>query len=116
MTASVASQTRPERLQRLLEVSRTLTATHDLPRLLQLIVDVARELTNSEGASILLYDGASGQLRFAAGPESQRTDMSQVSVPLDSSVAGWGVCGRRPPPAPAARTNPRGLAPGGPTR
>jgi len=96
MTASVASQTRPERLQRLLEVSRTLTATHDLPRLLQLIVDVARELTNSEGASILLYDGASGQLRFAAGPESQRTDMSQVSVPLDSSVAGWVFRSRRP--------------------
>jgi signal transduction histidine kinase len=96
MPESIASQTRPERLQRLLEVSRTLTATHDLPRLLQLIVDVARELTFSEGASILLYDGASGQLRFAAGPDSQRSDMSQVSVPLDSSVAGWVFRSRRP--------------------
>jgi signal transduction histidine kinase len=96
MPGSIASQTRPERLQRLLEVSRTLAATHDLPRLLQLIVDVARELTLSEGASILLYDGASGELRFAAGPDSQQSGMRQVSVPLDSSVAGWVFRNRRP--------------------
>jgi GAF domain-containing protein len=96
MTGSLAPHTRPERLQRLLEVSRTLAATHDLPRLLQLIVDVARELTLSEGASILLYDGASGQLRFAAGPDSQRSDQRQKSVPLDSSVAGWVFRSRRP--------------------
>jgi len=96
MTGSLAPHTRPERLQRLLEVSRTLAATHDLPRLLQLIVDVARELTLSEGASILLYDGASGQLRFAAGPDSQRSDLRQMSVPLDSSVAGWVFRSRRP--------------------
>jgi GAF domain-containing protein len=48
--------TKTQRLERLLEIGRTLTSTLDLPRLLQAIVDVAQELTSSEAASILLYD------------------------------------------------------------
>lgn len=88
--------TRSQRLERLLEIGRTLTSTLDLQPLLQSIVDVARELTSSEAASILLYDPASGELRFAAGPGSQRDDLRQLSVPLDSSVAGWVFKNARP--------------------
>jgi signal transduction histidine kinase len=88
--------TKAQQLERLLEISRTLTATLDLPPLLQAIVDIAAELTASEGASILLYDASCGELRFAAGPRPQKDDMLQVSVPLDSSIAGWIFKNARP--------------------
>ena len=99
--------TKTQQLERLLEIGRTLTSTLDLPRLLQAIVDVAQELTSSEAASILLYDTASGELRFAAGPGAQRDDLRQVSVPLDSSVAGWVFRNARPMVVQDASRDPR---------
>jgi signal transduction histidine kinase len=83
-------------LKRLIEISRTLTSTLDLPHLLQIIVDSATELTESEAASILLFDQASGELRFHAAPGDQREDLAQISVPLDASVAGWIFKNTRP--------------------
>jgi signal transduction histidine kinase len=80
-------QARLERMHRLLEISRTLASTHDLPLLLQTIVDNAVELTQSEAASIMLYDPAKGELRFEAVHGRQK--LLEVSVPLKGSIAGW---------------------------
>lgn len=76
-------------LQRLLEVGRSLTSNLDLPSLLEAIVEAAAEVTESEGASILLHDPATGKLRFEAVPASHPQKMREIEVPLDSSVAGW---------------------------
>lgn len=76
-------------LDRLLEISRILSSTLDLPPLLQSIVDLACELTDSQAASILLYHAEADELRFEAATGLQRESMMQISVPLDSSVAGW---------------------------
>lgn len=81
--------TRTEQLERLLEISRNLTSNLDLPSLLQNIVEVACQLTDSEGASILLYDAAIGRLRFEAIPAFQEEELHGISVPIDNSVAGW---------------------------
>lgn len=78
-----------KRLQRLLEISRTLSATHNLPELLQSIISVACELTQSEVASILLFDPGTGRLRFEASPGKHQDELREVSVPLNASVAGW---------------------------
>ncbi len=43
-----------DRLQRILEISQILTSTYDLEELLQMILEAATELTNTEAASILL--------------------------------------------------------------
>ncbi len=102
-----ASTTRTQRLERLLEISRTLTSTLDLPPLLQAIVDVACELIESEAASILLYDDTSGELRFAAASGDQREGLQRVSVPLNSSVAGWIFTHRRPMLIQDATNDPR---------
>ncbi len=50
-----------KRYERLLEVTRTLTSTLDLPSLLQTIIHAAAELTDTEAASILLLDANTGQ-------------------------------------------------------
>jgi len=90
------SPTKPQHLERLLEISRRLTSTHDLPLLLQTIVDSAAELTQSEAASILLYDPAAGELRFEAASGAGHDTLRTMSVPLDASIAGWVFTHTRP--------------------
>lgn len=76
-------------LERLLEIGRNLSSNLDLPSLLGSIIAVAAEITGSEGASILLYDPATRHLRFEAIPPDQNQALKKLSVPVDSSVAGW---------------------------
>lgn len=83
-------QNRLRRLETLLESGRVLNSTLDLPTLLDLIVNSAREMTDSEASSILLLDSKSGELYFEAASGSGEA-IKRVVVPLDSSAAGW-VC------------------------
>ena len=76
-------------LERLLEISTRLSSTLHLETLLNLVMDVATELTNTEAASILLVEKKTGQLRFAASTGSQMPQ--DMIVPLDNSIAGWVV-------------------------
>jgi signal transduction histidine kinase len=107
MAEQAAFLTKTQRLERLLEISRMLTSTLELKPLLQSIVQVASQLTNSETASILLYNADVGQLRFEATPETQEDDLSQLSVPLDSSIAGWIFTNARPMVLQDAVSDPR---------
>lgn len=91
-----AAQERLARLERLIEISRTLTSTLELQPLLRAITEAAAEITDSEAASILLLDPGSGDLRFAAVPGWQGDKLQQVSVPVDRSIAGWVVRHRQP--------------------
>jgi signal transduction histidine kinase len=88
MTDKPIALDQAQRLERLLEISRGLTSNLDLPSLLQSIVEVAAEITDSEAASILLHDPTSGDLVFEAVPEIQGDGLKQIRVPVDSSVAG----------------------------
>ncbi|MDF1500839.1 MAG: ATP-binding protein [Anaerolineales bacterium] len=107
MTDRLAIKSKSQRLERLLEISRTLSATLDLKALLDTIIEVAQELTNSEVASLLLYDEESKELRFEASPGFQRDDLQLITVPLESSVAGWVFTNRRPMVIQEAREDPR---------
>jgi signal transduction histidine kinase len=107
MSKQQSQPSKVRRLERIVEISRHLSSTHDLPRLLQAIVDIASELTDSAGASILLYDHASGELRFEALPGFQEQNMKGMSVPLDSSVAGWIFTHTRPMVLQDATSDPR---------
>jgi signal transduction histidine kinase len=84
--ASLSARVR--RLERIIEISRTLSSTLHLEPLLQKIVETAVELTDSEASSMLLFDEASGELRFEAVPVVQRDKLKAVTVPLDRSIAG----------------------------
>jgi signal transduction histidine kinase len=79
----------PQHLEQLLEISARLSSTLHLDNLLDLVMEVATNLTNTEAASILLVEQQSGQLHFAAstGGAIPRT----IAVPLDGSIAGWVV-------------------------
>ncbi len=49
---------RLERYKRLIEISRDLASTLELDSLLNRIIHAARDITEAEAASILLYDDA----------------------------------------------------------
>ena len=107
MTDRSVVKNKSQRLERLLEISRTLSATLDLRALLLTIIEVAQELTNSEAASLLLYDDESKELRFEASPGYQREDLQSITVPLDSSVAGWIFTNAKPMVIQDAKEDPR---------
>ena len=59
-----------KRYARLLEVSVTLASTLDLDDLLQHVVEAAKELTECEATSLLLYDPGTRHLHFEAATGS----------------------------------------------
>ena len=76
------------RYSRLVEISVTLNSTLDLDRLLQFIIDSAADLVNSEGASILLLDEKTKNLKFAAATGSDPEELARIPVPVEGSLAG----------------------------
>lgn len=77
--------------ERLIEISKQLNSTFDHMSLLRQIISAATELTDSQEASILLLDSASGELRFAITTNSDPNAMEEIIVPLEGSTAGWIV-------------------------
>lgn len=77
------------RYQHLLELTADLAATVDLETLLQRIVIAAQDLTESEAASLLLYDSSSDSLYFEAATGVLVEGVGQTTVPAEHSIAGW---------------------------
>lgn len=76
------------RYERLMEISQQLNSTLDLGTLLNKITRAAIELTDTETASIMLLDQATGELRFEAAVAMTRGAMEALIVPKES-LAGW---------------------------
>jgi len=85
---------RLDRYKRLIEISRDLASTLELDPLLNRIIHAARDITDAEVASILLYDDTARELYFqtATNPDPM---MRGMVIPMDS-VAGWIVTNREP--------------------
>lgn len=74
---------------RIFEITLQLGSTYDHVALLRKIVFAAKELINTEAASILLMDEASGKLSFAMSTNIKPHEMEELLVPLEGSIAGW---------------------------
>jgi len=81
-------------LKRLLEISTILSSTLDLKQLLEMVIDTANTLTDTEYALILLIDQSTNKLYTAAS--SGVFFAEEGEVPLEGSVAGWIVQNGRP--------------------
>ncbi|MCD6401341.1 MAG: GAF domain-containing protein, partial [Anaerolineales bacterium] len=86
--SSLSEEQQIDRLTRLLDVSRQLSATLELDSLLQLIIEVASELTFSESCLILLYDPQTKSLEFIASPGVRSKEIKTIRVPIEGSIAG----------------------------
>ncbi len=94
------------RYERLMEISRTLNSTLDLDSLLEYIVASARDLTDTEAASIMLIS-RNGDLRFEASLDLSGLNLDLIAVPLDNSIAGWVVTNGEPLVIADVRNEPR---------
>jgi signal transduction histidine kinase len=79
---------RTQQLTRILEINQQMTSTLELEPLLQQIIRAATELTDTEGASIMLYDEKAAELRFAAVTGKNAEELSKMRVPVEGSIAG----------------------------
>ncbi|MBE0408637.1 MAG: GAF domain-containing protein [Anaerolineales bacterium] len=85
-----------DRYRQLAEMSRDLASTLDLNDLLNRIVHLACALSQSEAASILLFDEPKNQLYFQAATNLDEPLMRGLIVPVENSIAGWIVRHRKP--------------------
>jgi signal transduction histidine kinase len=83
-------------LERIVKVSQILNSTLHLEPLLQIIIQPATELTDTESCSILLIDKNTKELRFAEMSGGVTDELKRLSVPLENSIAGWVVSKERP--------------------
>jgi K+-sensing histidine kinase KdpD len=85
-----------KRYARLLELTSDLTSTLELSTLLQHIVEAAQELTETEAASLLLYDPQTDHLYFEAATSPIEEAITSTSVPVSNSIAGWILTNKKP--------------------
>ena len=93
---------------RLCEMEQDIAASTDTDQLLGRITACAREITDSESASILLLDEAHGDLYFKETLGELGESIKKVRVPLDTaSIAGTAFSSRRPAISNKASEDPR---------
>ncbi len=83
-------------LERIVKVSQILNSTLSVEPLLQIIIQAATELTNTEACSIMLIDKRTSELRFAEATGGVTDTLKKVSVPMENSIAGWVIRKDRP--------------------
>jgi signal transduction histidine kinase len=76
-------------LERMVRVSQIITSMLDLRQLLEVIAEVATELTKTEAASIMLLDKNTGELYFETVTGPKKDEIKRVTVPLEGSIGGW---------------------------
>ena len=94
-------------LERIVKISQILNSTLNLEPLLQIIIQAAIELTDTEACSILLVDKNTKELRFAEVSSEQKEALKNMSVPLENSIAGWVAIKERPLLIRDAQSDPR---------
>lgn len=85
-----------DRYQKLINTSIDLASELDLNILLSKIVSAASDVSNSEEASILLYDPIKDTLYFQAATNLDSHLKRGLVVPLEGSIAGWIASNQKP--------------------
>jgi signal transduction histidine kinase len=78
-----------KRYAQLLEVTSNLPSALEIDIVLDQIVTAVCELTESQAASILLFDAQSNQLYFHSATNFIIDEMERTVVPTEKSIAGW---------------------------
>jgi signal transduction histidine kinase len=98
---------RGRKFERLIALSRSLNQFEDLDAYLQMAINTASDLTNSEASSIILFEEETGLLKFVAAPLNQREALRRIRVPVERSIAGLAYEHAAPVVIQDARLDPR---------
>jgi sigma-B regulation protein RsbU (phosphoserine phosphatase) len=92
----------PRPLKRLIEAHQSLADMESLEALLPVLLDLARNVTNAEAASIMLYNEKREVLQFAAakdeflGEQASEVLKSAVELKKGEGIAGWVAQNKQP--------------------
>ena len=92
----------PRPLKRLIEAHQSLADMESLEALLPVLLDLARNVTNAEASSIMLYDEKREVLQFAAakdeflGEKASEVLKSAVELRKGEGIAGWVAENKQP--------------------
>lgn len=79
-----------EELKKLVEITNQLLSTIDYDRLLEIILEAAKTLTDSEASSLLLLDEKINKLHFAVATGEVKEKLTSLYIPMDEkSIAGY---------------------------
>ena len=96
-----------ERYENLLRRLSDLASTLDHEVLVRRITETARQVTECEAASLLLYDPSTKCLYFEAATNQLESGLGKTAVPTDHSIAGWIFSHGKPLLVPNALEDPR---------
>ncbi len=96
MKRNKTRSTQVDSYQKLINISCDLASELDLNILLSKIVNAASEISDSEEASILMFDPAKNTLYFQAATNLDTQLNRGLVVPLEDSIAGWIVKNQEP--------------------
>jgi signal transduction histidine kinase len=94
-------------LERLIRLMPMINSTLERDPLLDIIVRVATELTDTASASIMLIDEETGELRFVAASGEKAAEVKPVVVPMEGSIAGTVATENKPLLISDAQSDPR---------
>ena len=94
-------------LERLIEISRSLSSSAELEPFLNTVVSAAVDLIHCEAAAILELGEGRIHLRFLALPWTYRDQLAAIKVPAQTSVAGWVLQNAKPAIVPDVTNDPR---------
>ncbi|MGD8813241.1 MAG: ATP-binding protein [Anaerolineales bacterium] len=77
------------RYERLIEIATDLVSSLELNTILEHIVHAAKELTECQSASLLLFDPQTEKLYFEAATDQFIEQRGQLALPTKNSIAGW---------------------------
>jgi signal transduction histidine kinase len=94
-------------LERLIKLSQVINSTLELAPLLDMIIQIAAELTDTASASVMLVDKETRELRFAAVTGQKSASVRPFTVPMEGSIAGTVAAENKPLLIRDARSDPR---------
>jgi GAF domain-containing protein len=78
-------------LRAIVELTRTLTSTLELPEILRIVLDRLKNLTQAEALSLMLHDPERDELVFAATETLRENAIVGLHLPPSRSLASWVV-------------------------
>ena len=80
---------RVKRLELFEKLSKAISATLDLEKLLEKIMDITKSVLEAEACSILLMDKASGELVFTIALGEKGAEVKEFRIKRGQGIAGW---------------------------
>src|SRR5437899_1381905 len=85
---AMAGDNTTDRLQRLIDIGTQLGTTLQLPDLLKLIIESAKEMFQAEASSVILVDEESGDLTIDVAAGDKSREVARQRIPAGKGIAG----------------------------